>query len=195
MITLINPVKITLGDTLQTIWARSVHPITGEPLPWIAGDTVTFRMVNARDDTDVVQSGASATLKQGGDGIARITAITQADPPVITTAAVHGLSSGDLFYLDGRNMLGAAELSNRWFEVTTGGSTTTLPLLTEKGTNYEAWSSGGFIDTRGLVSYDLVAADVDAAGDYRGQWIVTRSAETLHFPPYPGFPIEIEPTI
>lgn len=76
-----------------------------------------------------------------------ISAITQANPGVITTSSAHGLVAGDEFYVSG--IVGMKELNGRWFKAgTVGGAGTTVQLLDRDGNNINttsltAYSSGG----------------------------------------------------
>jgi hypothetical protein len=76
-----------------------------------------------------------------------ISAITQANPGVITTGAAHGLLAGEEFYVSG--IVGMKELNGRWFKAgTVGGGGTTVQLLDRDGNNintssYTAYVSGG----------------------------------------------------
>ena len=80
--------------------------------------------------------------KEGGyvleAGVA-IAGITRASPGIVTTAAPHGLSSGDAIWLDG--IEGMRELNRRRFTVTAmGGSTFALGIDTS---GYGNWTEGG----------------------------------------------------
>lgn len=73
------------------------------------------------------------------DTIRTITAITAANPVVVTSAG-HDFANGDVVYLDG--ILGMTELNGRVFTVA-GQTTDTFQLSGENGTAYAAYSSGG----------------------------------------------------
>jgi hypothetical protein len=85
---------------------------------------------------------------------ATISGITAADPGVITTAAVHGLTVGDIVAC--YNIVGTTELNDRILRVNTTPSPTTLTLIDLDAndaidtTGYTAWSSGGTIHHRGF---------------------------------------------
>lgn len=72
-------------------------------------------------------------------GTGRITAATQADPVVITSAS-HGLSTGDLIQIS--RIVGMTELNNRSFRVTVVDSNS-FSLDDEDGSAHTAWTSGG----------------------------------------------------
>ncbi|HQS17264.1 ubiquitin-activating E1 FCCH domain-containing protein [Reyranella sp.] len=81
-------------------------------------------------------------VKEGGyvleAGVA-VAGITRASPGIVTTAAPHGLSSGDAIWLDG--IEGMRELNRRRFTVTVmGGSTFALGSDTS---GYGNWTEGG----------------------------------------------------
>ena len=76
-----------------------------------------------------------------------ISAITKADPGVVTSAT-HGLTAGDYVILDG--IVGMTELNGRQFRVGTVGSSTTFQLLNTDGTNFNTtslttYASGGVV--------------------------------------------------
>ena len=188
----------TKGDTLVSLWRRLVDGDGDTPRD-ISGDTITFQMTLESDSSEKIIAGSEAgtvNMKQAGDGVAIITAITAAFPPVVTTSDTHGLTAGDVVTFSG--IVGMTELNDLFWEVGAVGSTTTFevnaiaggPLY---GTQFNAWSSGGIVDTRGMVSYDWAAADVDTAGIYRGQFIRTNTSKTETFPnDSRGFRIEIK---
>lgn len=70
---------------------------------------------------------------------AAITAITQANPPVVTDAG-HALADGDVIFLTG--IVGMTELNNKPFIVEVLSSST-FSLLGVDATAYSAWISGG----------------------------------------------------
>lgn len=84
-----------------------------------------------------------------------ISAITQADPGVITTSAAHGLAVDDIISI--YDIVGMTELNNRMFAVNAVPSTTTLSLIDIDGldaidtTSLTAYSSGGVINQRGTL--------------------------------------------
>jgi hypothetical protein len=181
-----NTVRITTNDTLRPLLAR-ITDSNGQPID-IEGDTITFRMT-ARATGIVKINNAAAANKQVGTGRVAISAITQAFPPVITTAT-HGLTTGDRVRIDGHNMIGMHQLADREFVVTVLSSTT-FSLQDEDARNYEAYSSGGLVDTTGFVSYTWASADVDTAGYYDAQFIRTNTLKTEHAPTGKQLRIEI----
>lgn len=81
-----------------------------------------------------------------------ISAITKADPGVVTTSAAHGLVAGDLVTL--YNIVGMTELNNRIVRCGTVASTT-FQLLDLDGSNidtssYTTYSSAGDVTHRGI---------------------------------------------
>jgi len=68
-----------------------------------------------------------------------ITAITQADPPVVTSAG-HGLSDGDVVYITG--VVGMTDVNNRAF-IANVLSSSTFELFDQDSTGYTAYTSGG----------------------------------------------------
>jgi len=90
---------------------------------------------------------------QAAVGEMTITAITAADPGVITVDAVHGLSTSDIVSV--YSIVGTTELNNRTFKVNSVPLTTTLSLIDLDGldaidtTSLTAYVSGGKILHRG----------------------------------------------
>jgi hypothetical protein len=73
--------------------------------------------------------------------------VSQANPGVVTTVAVHGLNVGDEVFIDGGSDM--VELNSRNYEVNTVPTTTTLTLkdkfgtVVDTSTGYTLWSAGG----------------------------------------------------
>ena len=92
-------------------------------------------------------------FKDGGQvlesaSVTNISAITQANPAVVTTSATHGLTTGDSVYL--KDIVGMTELNNRTFQVTVLTTTTfSLKELEHSATanidstGFTAYASGG----------------------------------------------------
>ena len=83
-------------------------------------------------------------VKDGGyvlEAAVAIAGITRASPGIVTTAAAHGLASGDTVWLDG--VQGMEEVNRRRFTVTVlGGST--FAIVTDTS-GYADWTSGGTV--------------------------------------------------
>jgi hypothetical protein len=76
-----------------------------------------------------------------------VTAITKANPGVVTTASAHGLLNGDDVYISG--VVGMTEVNGQVFQVA-NKSTSTFELTDSSGadvdtTNYTTYSSGGSV--------------------------------------------------
>jgi len=71
-----------------------------------------------------------------------ISAITRADPGVVTCTGTHGLVDGDLVEIT--SIVGMTQLNGRRFTVANKASTT-FELRGEDTTNYTAWSSAGTV--------------------------------------------------
>jgi hypothetical protein len=98
-------------------------------------------------------------IKEGGyvleAGVA-IAGITRASPGIVTTAAPHGLTSGDAVWLDGID--GMRELNRRRFMVTAmGGSTFALGIDTS---GYGTWTEGGTVARLYTVATPYPEADL-----------------------------------
>jgi uncharacterized protein (TIGR02217 family) len=78
------------------------------------------------------------------DATVGISAITQASPGVVTTAAAHGLTTGDTVYLTGIG--GMTELNGRAFQITVIDPTS-FSLDGEDTSAYGAYTSGGTVES------------------------------------------------
>lgn len=94
--------------------------------PWTVGATVTANSLSV--DTDITSYGAA------------ITAITQANPAVVT-AAGHGFANGDRIYIV--NVSGMTEVNDLEFTVV-NATTNTFELSGIDSTAYTAYSTGGY---------------------------------------------------
>lgn len=95
--------------------------------------------------------------------VRNISAITQANPGVVTTSAPHGLTTGDKVYLTGIG--GMVQLNGRTVQViVTGASTFTMvDLLTNVAINttgYTAYTSGGTETKIYIISTPYVGSDI-----------------------------------
>lgn len=73
-----------------------------------------------------------------------ITAVTKANPAVVTVSGAHNLESGDIVHISG--IVGMTELNGRHFTIADVPSGTTFELSNEDSTNYTAWASAGTAD-------------------------------------------------
>lgn len=132
---------------------QTALPVTGEPtvqLVRTAANGYRYEVVKPRDGVTLRRNG-SALAVAGIDtetGIvtfntlasANITAITQASPGAVTTAAAHGYTTGDLIWLSGIG--GMTALNTTLVEITVtdtdafsiGVDTTGMPAYTSGGT-------------------------------------------------------------
>jgi len=111
-----------------------------------------------------------------------ITNVTQANPAVVTTSAVHGLTTGEEVYIG--SVSGMTELNNRNFKVTVLTTTTYSLQLMDGTTNldttgYTAYSSGGTSDR----IYEIVTpySDTDV-GDIK--YVQSADVVTIVHPDY-----------
>lgn len=99
--------------------------------------------------TCVTSDGGESAASDPGIGVVKtITAVTQANPGVLTTSASHVLSVGDSVYI--RNVEGMTELNNNYYVVDTVPTADTLTLKDTAGnvvdtTAFTAYTSGGDI--------------------------------------------------
>ena len=182
--------RITVGDTLIPL-RRQLCDASGQPID-ISADTITLDMTASIGGASVV-SGGAVTKKQIGTGLASITGVTAANPPVVTVTN-HGLSTGDMVIIDGSNMIGMDQIKGKQFQVTNIG-TNTFSLDSVNGINYTAYVSGGSADTRGMVQYAWQNADVDESGNFYVQFIRTNAAQTEHIPAAKELRVEVIATV
>lgn len=150
---------------------RVVHeplPVTGEPtaqLVRVADEGYRYDVVKPRSGVTFRRDGSALTV----DGVdtetgivtflplstAAISAITQANPGVITTTADHGFTTGDLIWLSGIG--GMTDLNDRLVEITVtetdefsiGIDTSEMPAYTSGGTAARYPQPGDTLDWSG----------------------------------------------
>tara|TARA_R110002072_G_scaffold273239_1_gene433939 strand:+ start:5749 stop:8559 length:2811 start_codon:yes stop_codon:yes gene_type:complete len=134
-----NPYNLTRTDhDAWTLSEVAFVPTQDPPSGVSVSVTNTGTDAMAYKVTAVKEDGTEESLP-GFGATASITAITQADPAVVTSAS-HGLAVGDEVELD--SIVGMTELNNRRFRV--GVTTTnTFELAGEDSSAYTAYSSAG----------------------------------------------------
>jgi hypothetical protein len=106
--------------------------------------STTHRYVVTATSLDSGEESLRGTAPAVGGGI---TAVTKAEPGVVTTSGAHNLVNGDDVYISG--VVGMVELNNQVFKVANKGSTT-FELTDSVGleidtTSYTTYSSGGSV--------------------------------------------------
>lgn len=109
-----------------------------------------------------------------------ITAITKANPAVVTSAS-HGYSDGDLIRIE--DVVGMTELNGRSFTVA-NSTTDTLELLDEDSTNFTSYVSGGeiremFVNISGLDHLEGETVSVFGDGVKQADKVVSSGAITV----------------
>jgi hypothetical protein len=117
---------------------------TGLAVTVNSGGSTTERYVVTATNTDSGEESLRGTAPAVGGGV---TAITKANPGVVTTASAHGLLNGDDVYISG--VVGMTEVNGQVFQVA-NKSTSTFELTDSSGadvdtTNYTTYSSGGSV--------------------------------------------------
>lgn len=92
--------------------------------------------------------GASISVASAAGSPKTITAITAANPPVVTSAA-HGLANGSVVVITG--VVGMVQLNNRAF-IVANQAANTFELKGVDGTGYTAYASGGTATPQTLVA-------------------------------------------
>lgn len=197
---------VSIG-TGSTIAADSAHKLADDR---IVGFNVYFRKVNTPNwyllqHFDLIEGGErhwkvynassesaygifggsiTATLKTtGGTSIVEpkdITAITQADPAVVTSNA-HGFNNGDIVAIAG--VQGMPELNGQTFKVA-NKNTNDFQLSGEDSTNYGEYVSGGIVN-KAVLTYDDMKMNVAVAGNSNAQ--VTEVNKTVFLKVQGGF--------
>lgn len=138
-------------------------------------DGVLIPFEFSRDQAYVLHffNGNFRVLKQDGSYVFNsatksITAITQANPGVVTTSASHGYSNGDIVYVTG--IVGMTELNNKFYYVSVATATTFRLVDFDDGATQidtsamTAYSSGGTLQVVLRISDALLnytASDLD----------------------------------
>jgi hypothetical protein len=117
-----------------------------------------------------------------------ITGVTLANPCVVTTSGAHGLTTGDLIWIDG--IVGTTQLNKRFFRAVVL-SGTTVELEEETGTNvnsttYTAYGSGGTV--REVYS---ITAPWDGADLRQIRYAQTAEVMVLVHPDYPVYKLTV----
>lgn len=138
-----------LGATNWTLTDVSFAPSVSSPTGVTATSTgFTTGKYNYYYKVTAIASDEVSESAPSGEALGAakaISAITKANPGVITTAT-HGLSVGDKVYISG--IAGMTELNDKYYIVNTVPSTTELTLKTTSGTivdttSYGTYTSGG----------------------------------------------------
>ena len=154
----------------QTLENMVVYPqggATRRPGTYYAGtskDGGKVRLINfeySDEQAYVMEFGANYIrfFKDGGiltEATTDITAITKADPAVVTASA-HGLSDGDRVYISG--IVGMTELNNREFTVA-NKTTNTFELSGEDSSSHTTYTSGGTVGKIVEVTTTYSATDI-----------------------------------
>lgn len=154
----------------QTLENMVVYPqggATRRPGTYYAGtskDGGKVRLINfefSDEQAYVMEFGANYIrfFKDGGiltEATTDITAITKANPAVVTASA-HGLSDGDRVYISG--IVGMTELNNREFTVA-NKTTNTFELSGEDSSSHTTYTSGGKVGNIVEVTTTYSATDI-----------------------------------
>lgn len=135
-----------LGDTNWTLAAIVFDPDMAAPTDTVAtgggaGTLISDYVVTAIN----AKTGEESLVSTGFKSV--ISGITQASPGVVTTVAVHGLSTRDIVHIEG--IVGMTELNGKRFRIVTLSTTTfrihSLGFVGENTTSYAAYVSGGTV--------------------------------------------------
>lgn len=168
------------AQTLQNMIVFPQGGCTRRPGTYFAGaskDGGQIRLINfeySDEQAYVLEFGNNYIrfFKDGGiltEATKTITAATQANPVVITSAS-HGYSNGDRVYITG--VSGATQLNNREFTVA-NVATNTFELSGIDGTGFDAYTSGGDVGKIVEVTTTYTTAELD-------EITFTQSADVLY---------------
>ena len=144
-----------LGATSWTLTTIPFTPTVSAPAVFVKGNgkgtNYFYQYVVTSIASDEISESAASSPAQGGSK--NITAITQANPGVITTSSAHGLAIGYAVYV--QNVGGMVQLNDNYYTVNTVPSSTTLTLEDAAGnvidtTAFSAFTSGGKIYRSGV---------------------------------------------
>jgi len=156
--------------------------ILADPTSEAVDDTIKDAIISAEKEIRAIDMVPLAWLRESYDQLftrcyAAISAITQADPGVITAESVdddlssdHGFQSGDIVYIDG--IYGMERLNRRLYRATRASATTiTLSRMDNQDaidtTNYEEYDSGGYIYHAGIKLTPSSFEPSTGTADYR----------------------------
>jgi len=140
--------------------------ILADPTSEAVDDAIKDAIITAEKEIRDIDMVPLAWLRESYDQLftryyAAISAITQADPGVITAESVdpdlssdHGFQSGDIVYIDG--IYGMERLNRRLFRATRASATTiTLSRMDNQDeidtSGYEEYDSGGYVYHAGMI--------------------------------------------
>ena len=114
-----------------------------------------------------------------------ITAITKANPAVVTTSTSHGYTSGDHIYISGVG--GMVEVNNRWFQITVTSVTTfSLKSVYDGGATGINSSSFTAVSSNGTVGKVFELTTTYATADLpKLNWTQSADVLTVVHPTYP----------
>lgn len=168
---------ITLGDTLFP-FKETIRDSKGNPRD-LANYTVTFKMEEQDGDSELAATSTGVTAHPTQ------TFTAEADDDYLTCNG-HGLEDGDQIIVansGGALPTGLSALTPYWPVNITPNKFQVATLPEGPAVNITADGTGTqTFYKKGEVQMDLAAAQVDTAGIYYGWFILTSSAETLHWP-------------
>jgi hypothetical protein len=132
--------RATLGDARCGVDLETGGSIESPTVPFTNTGTVTAVSDNGLVLTD------PGRIEPGPAGGLAITAITQANPPVLTVPA-HGLAVGQIVYIAGVN--GMVELNGFFYVVKAVPTANTLSLAGVDASGFGAYVSGGSVTPQG----------------------------------------------
>lgn len=132
-------------------------------VPFIFSDSQTYVLEFGHQTLRIVKQGVLLKLASQN-----ITAISNANPCVITYAGADTYSNGDIVYISGITGAIGTYLNNRSFKVgTVNAGANTFPIKYRSGTDVDStsfgsYSSGGIIEEEYYITTDYSESDLDA---------------------------------
>jgi len=144
-----------ISSTSWTLTAPSFAPALTAPSVSVSGNAKGTDYFYQYVVTSVTDKGLSESLASNpAQGASKaITAITKANPGVITTSTAHGFAIGQSVFI--KDVVGMTQLNNNYYVVKTVPTTTTFTLEDSAGnvintTSYSTYVSGGLVYISGV---------------------------------------------
>lgn len=156
---------VRTGDTNWTLSEIELTPTTTQPTNVAASagaaGSLNFSYKVTAIDEETGEESLAGTISAAGN----ITAITNANPGVVTTSAAHGFVDGDEVYIAGVGNM--TEVNNKVF-IVTNLSATTFELNDTDTTNYATYTTGG--TARGTAAKIVTAATPSTSAPHTITW-------------------------
>lgn len=175
-----------LGATSWTLTALSFAPALSAPSVSVTGNAKGTDYFYQYVVTSVKDKGVNESVASNpAQGVSRnITAVTKANPGVLTTSVAHGFAIGQSVFI--QNVGGMIELNNNYYTIKTVPSTTTFTLEDSAGnvintTGYTTYTSGGQVFVSGVKNNLFVTGGANTI-----TWVDVPDAEAYNIYKFSG---------